>query len=240
LQRVPELTKMLARCGVRGEKPGRSRSSGWTHEWEALHLAGWLHDCGKVTTPEYVVDKDDQARDDLQPHPRGAHGFEVLKREACIRASKHGGRRRRHAAGESSQRRCARSTTRFAFVATCNEGGEFMAPEKVARLEEIAARTWQRTLAIASGSRTRSEAQGARAGGPAAVTERLLADKPEHRRPSVGRRTFVPEDQSLGLQAENAAHLYNRGELTTSRSRAHADRRERYRSTTPSCRRSSC
>jgi hypothetical protein len=25
--------------------------------WEAVHVAAWLHDCGKVTTPEYVVDK---------------------------------------------------------------------------------------------------------------------------------------------------------------------------------------
>ncbi|MBT2979888.1 metal-dependent phosphohydrolase, partial [Vibrio anguillarum] len=26
-------------------------------EWEELTLAAWLHDCGKVTTPEYVIDK---------------------------------------------------------------------------------------------------------------------------------------------------------------------------------------
>jgi hypothetical protein len=25
--------------------------------WYELHIACWLHDCGKVTTPEYVVDK---------------------------------------------------------------------------------------------------------------------------------------------------------------------------------------
>jgi hypothetical protein len=26
-------------------------------DWESLHVAGWLHDCGKVTTPEFVIDK---------------------------------------------------------------------------------------------------------------------------------------------------------------------------------------
>src|SRR5690606_38464967 len=26
-------------------------------DWEAVRIAAWLHDCGKVTTPEYVVDK---------------------------------------------------------------------------------------------------------------------------------------------------------------------------------------
>ena len=34
----------------------------------------------------------------------------------------------------------------FAFVAGCNEGGEFMAPEKIVKLRSIGARTWQRTL----------------------------------------------------------------------------------------------
>jgi hypothetical protein len=30
----------------------------------------------------------------------------------------------------------------FAFVANCNEGGEFMAPQKIERLQVIARRTW--------------------------------------------------------------------------------------------------
>ena len=34
----------------------------------------------------------------------------------------------------------------FAFVATCNIGGEFLSPDKQARLREIGARRWLRTL----------------------------------------------------------------------------------------------
>ena len=26
-------------------------------EWNEFRTAAWLHDCGKVTTPEYIVDK---------------------------------------------------------------------------------------------------------------------------------------------------------------------------------------
>ena len=26
-------------------------------EWREFKIASWMHDCGKVTTPEYVVDK---------------------------------------------------------------------------------------------------------------------------------------------------------------------------------------
>ncbi len=34
----------------------------------------------------------------------------------------------------------------FAFIAKCNEGGEFMLPENIARLQKIAEYTWIRTL----------------------------------------------------------------------------------------------
>ncbi len=52
--RVPELTKMLAHAACdedRGTYPDFQLTA---DDWEALHVAAWLHDCGKVTTPEYV------------------------------------------------------------------------------------------------------------------------------------------------------------------------------------------
>jgi hypothetical protein len=56
-QRVPELTLMLARAAC-DAKEGPFRDFDLSEEdWEALQIASWLHDCGKVTTPEYVVDK---------------------------------------------------------------------------------------------------------------------------------------------------------------------------------------
>src|SRR5690606_29750250 len=56
-QRVPELTLMLAQAAAASEaEPFRDYRPS-DEEWEALHIAAWLHDCGKVTTPEYVADK---------------------------------------------------------------------------------------------------------------------------------------------------------------------------------------
>ena len=56
-QRVPELTKMLTRAAC-DQKEGLYAEFDLTEaEWYELHIAGWLHDCGKVTTPEYIVDK---------------------------------------------------------------------------------------------------------------------------------------------------------------------------------------
>jgi response regulator RpfG family c-di-GMP phosphodiesterase len=53
-------------------------------QWEALHIAGWLHDCGKVTTPEYVVDKATKLETIYDRIHEIRMRFEVLKRDAQI------------------------------------------------------------------------------------------------------------------------------------------------------------
>ena len=56
-RRVPELTMMLADAAADANQ-GPLRDFTMTDEDRyELRIAGWLHDCGKVTTPEYVVDK---------------------------------------------------------------------------------------------------------------------------------------------------------------------------------------
>jgi len=56
-RRVPELTLMLADAAA--ETPyGPLKDFAMTEDDRyELKIAGWLHDCGKVTTPEHVVDK---------------------------------------------------------------------------------------------------------------------------------------------------------------------------------------
>ncbi|HHQ4553335.1 TPA: GAF domain-containing protein, partial [Aeromonas veronii] len=56
-QRVPELTKMLAEAACEAREGPFQHFSLDETQWEAIHIAAWLHDCGKVTTPEFVVDK---------------------------------------------------------------------------------------------------------------------------------------------------------------------------------------
>jgi len=56
-RRVPELTMMLADAAHSVDRgPMREFRMGGNERY-ALHLAGWLHDCGKITTPEHVIDK---------------------------------------------------------------------------------------------------------------------------------------------------------------------------------------
>ena len=57
-KRVPEVARMLAEAAHRSEHGIFADFRMETQEqWQAFNVSAWLHDCGKVTTPEYVVDK---------------------------------------------------------------------------------------------------------------------------------------------------------------------------------------
>ena len=86
--RVPELTKMLARAACAETSGPYQNFQLNPEEWEAVHVAAWLHDCGKVTTPEYVVDKATKLETIYDRIHEVRMRFEVLKRDAEISSLK--------------------------------------------------------------------------------------------------------------------------------------------------------
>jgi hypothetical protein len=101
----------------------------------------------------------------------------------------------------------------FAFVAECNLGAEFMAPEKLDRLQRIAAYRWMRTLDDRLGVSWEQRQRMQRV--PAStlpVSERLLDNKVQHliERHAVDR---LPVDNPWGFKMDTPEYLYNRGEL---------------------------
>jgi HD-GYP domain-containing protein (c-di-GMP phosphodiesterase class II) len=56
-QRVPELTMMLAEAAIKSSAGPLKDFTMTEKEVYELKIAAWLHDCGKVTTPESVMDK---------------------------------------------------------------------------------------------------------------------------------------------------------------------------------------
>ncbi len=212
--RVPELTKMLARAAC-AETSGPFRDFQLDEEeWEALHVAAWLHDCGKVTTPEYVVDKATKLETLYDRIHEVRMRFEVLKRDAeiaCLKAIAAG--KPEVEARDELARKLAGLDDDYAFVAGCNEGGEFMAPEKLERLKEIAARTWTRTLDDRIGISHEEKERKARSPAPALpVSEPLLADRPEHLFERSA-RDRMPADNKWGFRMDVPEALYNKGEL---------------------------
>jgi HD-GYP domain-containing protein (c-di-GMP phosphodiesterase class II) len=212
-QRVPEITRMLAQaaCDARDGPFRDFRLS--DDEWEAVRIASWLHDCGKVTTPEYVVDKATKLETLYDRIHEVRMRFEVLKRDAEIEYWKGlcAGGDKAALAEELAARRRALDDD-FAFVASCNEGGESMDEASCRRILSIAGRTWQRTLDDRLGT---SWEERSRRGGEARAlpaTEPLLGDAPHH----VVERTpaeRMTDDNRWGFRLDVPEHRYNRGEI---------------------------
>ena len=229
-QRVPALTLMLAEAASASQAPEFEDYSPTDEEWEALHIASWLHDCGKVTTPEYVVDKATKLETLYDRIHEIRTRFEVLKRDAWV--SYWQGR----ALGGNDQQltqileaALAALDDDFAFVAHCNMGGEAMAEADLQRLQTIALRTWTRTLDDRLGvSWEENKRQATREEHPLPVTERLLADKPEHLFERNESERIEP-DNIWGFQLDVPPYKFNRGELyNLSTTRGTLTREERY------------
>ena len=151
-QRVPELTKMLASAACEETEGPFADFDLTEEEWYELHIAAWLHDCGKVTTPEYVVDKVTKLETIYNRIHEIRNRFEIVKRDRVITYL--------NAvidSGDPDQLRADLETELaqigddFNFIGECNVGGEFMAPEKIERVKEIAKTKWTRTLSDRAG-----------------------------------------------------------------------------------------
>ena len=212
-ERVPELTFMLARAACEAKQGPFAEFDLNPQEWEALHIAAWLHDCGKVATPEHVVDKATKLETVYDRIHEIRTRFEVLKRDAELqywRGRAEGGEE--PALRDVRDRVLAELDDEFAFVARCNVGGEFLSDEDRARLARIGERRWLRTLDNRRGLSRDELARMPAESAALPVEERLLMDRPEHR---IARSEAeqMPEGNRWGFRMDVPELLYNRGEL---------------------------
>jgi HD-GYP domain-containing protein (c-di-GMP phosphodiesterase class II) len=215
-ERVPELTNMLARAAQKQSTGPFAEFSPDDEEWEAIHVASWLHDCGKVTTPEYIVDKATKLETMYDRIHEIRMRFEVLKRDAWVNYWQQ-----RAEGGDETTLKAALDVELktldedFEFVAECNIGGEFMDESKVERLAKIANKPWTRTLDDRLGiSQDESLRKAQFESPPLPTEEKLLADKPEHVfQRSERDKIFANPDNPWGFKLDEPEDLFNRGEL---------------------------
>jgi HD-GYP domain-containing protein (c-di-GMP phosphodiesterase class II) len=213
-QRVPVLAEMLARAACDARDGPFKEFSLDEKDWETLYVASWLHDCGKVTTPEYVVDKATKLETLYNRIHEVRARFEILKRDAeiaCWKAIVRG-------ADAEQARRTLQETwneldEEFAFIARCNVGGESMASEDMRRVRRIAARTWMRTLDDRLGL-SDEEYRRLSSVPPVALPapESLLADRPDHVVPHRP-QDIIPEHNPWGFKLSPPQHRLNLGEV---------------------------
>ena len=101
--RVPVLAQMLAEeAGRQTDGPLAAFRFDDEQEWREFRIGAWLHDCGKLVTPEYIVDKATKLEVIYNRIHEVRTRFEVLIRDAEI------ARLEAVAAGRGPGRRAAR------------------------------------------------------------------------------------------------------------------------------------
>ncbi|MBF0422651.1 MAG: GAF domain-containing protein [Magnetococcales bacterium] len=212
-ERVPELASLLATAVCQAKEGPFADFSMTDDEKDEMRIASWLHDCGKVTTPEYVVDKATKLEGIFNRIHEVRMRFEVLHRDAEI-AYLEGVKGNWQMQEQLRHERDALQAAlqeEFAFIARSNVGGEFMKPADQERIRQIAKRTWRRYFDDQLGlSHAEIKRKVVVAASPSLV-ESLLADKPEHIIP----REYDTEkrDRNLKIKMPAPQHLYNMGEI---------------------------
>ena len=219
-ERLPEVAVKLAQAAHDSDKGSLSEFSFDTPEqWREFQVAAWLHDCGKVVTPEYVVDKATKLETIHNRIHEIRTRFEILHRDATIDflqkcAEQPDHQEKFHQALLAKHQHLQED---FAFLAECNVGGEFMDDGKIERIQAIAQTTWIRHFDDRLGLSQVEEHRIKKLGLPAQslpVTEHLLSDKLEH---CIERDKAVDEQkyQALGSKmpvpdlSMNAGEIYN-------------------------------
>ncbi len=225
-ERVPQLAILLVEKAIACREGSFADFRMSEAELYEFRIAAWLHDCGKITSPEHVVDKATKLETLYNRLHEIRTRFEVLWRDAELdywRALADGGDGDGTALQRQLQRRQDELQEDFAFVARCNIGGEDMDDEDIRRLERIAERRWWRhfddRLGLSLEERQRLEGIAPRA---LPAEERLLADRPEHRQPWGSQRPPVEKDDPRnrwGFDMRLPPHAADRGELHNLRTR---------------------
>jgi HD-GYP domain-containing protein (c-di-GMP phosphodiesterase class II) len=126
---VAELTVGLAEAINRTTEGPLAECNFSEEELTELKMAAWMHDIGKVTTPEYVVDKATKLQTIFDRIELVRTRVEILRRDAEIARLQ----------GKQSRVGPEELAGIVAFLEEVNVGGEFLADEKIERLKEIAA-----------------------------------------------------------------------------------------------------
>ncbi len=148
-RRVPVLTMMLADA-AHNARTGSLKSFHMSDDDRyELEIAAWLHDCGKITTPEFVIDKGTKLETIHDRISEIDTRFEILKRDAEITLIRDQLNKNAYDTAKLDEMIAAdldEMITKYdedlAFIRAHNTGGEFMADEDIKKIEEISHTCW--------------------------------------------------------------------------------------------------
>lgn len=149
-QRVPVLTELIAQAACEAEAGPLQDFSLDEGEWYELRVASWMHDCGKLATPDSVLDKATKLHLMLD-------GIDAVKTRFSAAMAQLELKFLRQMSVQPEQAEAARAMMEqelaalredCLFIEKANVGGEFMRPEDQARVRQIAERRWTDHLGV--------------------------------------------------------------------------------------------
>ncbi|MEO5331457.1 MAG: HD domain-containing protein [Magnetococcus sp. YQC-5] len=143
-RRVPEIARMLTAAVCADTSPPFQDFTFSEDDWETLEIATYLHDCGKVVTPEWVVDKPTKLSTNMDR-------IELVELRLLLNALQEAQHQEKELFAplltpemqRQREDRHARLLTDLQFLRACNLGTEFISAENEARLHTLATRTWR-------------------------------------------------------------------------------------------------
>ncbi len=150
IERVTELTMMIAKK-ISNIEEGQYKDTKFTEdELDELRIAAWMHDTGKITTPEYVVDKSNKLEtvfdriDLIKARWHAIYLERLLESEQAkfdlIR--EHADPRKVEEIEEECRAEIKSLSADLEFLEKTNKGGEFLSDESIERLQSIAHRRY--------------------------------------------------------------------------------------------------
>ncbi|MCI5050049.1 MAG: GAF domain-containing protein [Rickettsiales bacterium] len=143
--RVPVLTEMLAEAACEATEGHYAKFSMSDEEKYELHIAGWLHDCGKIVTPPHIMDKSTKLETIHDRIQEVVTRCEVLKRDAkiaylekCIETPDQ-----TETLKAEYEKQIADIDADMTFLQEVNIGGEYLDDDDLARIESLATIEWQ-------------------------------------------------------------------------------------------------
>jgi len=145
-QRIPILTKMIAEaaCNDRLDFNDFELNS---DQWYELNVAAWLHDCGKLATPDSVLDKATKLHLMTDGIEAIKARFAAMRQAADCRYYQYLAEAPEHKNKwqEQQQNTYEQLKSDLAFICASNKGGEFMQQANKDRIHALAKLQWPDT-----------------------------------------------------------------------------------------------
>lgn len=132
VRKVAEITMIIVEAINKAEN-GKYKDVNYDHhQLNELRISALMHDIGKITTPEYVVDKSTKLETIFDRIELVKTRYDVLERDAKIDYLEN------KISETEYKEKLVQYKKDFEFLQSSNVGGEFMSDDKQERLKEIA------------------------------------------------------------------------------------------------------